>query len=136
MPQRRAPELRPVMRPSYGACSACFCRRNTGRQTVDWRRAGFAAFAARFAAKAAAERCSDVLASSQGDIIYDALSKHQDWFVLSTITNTLANPRTTPLRPTTTKDASRAGRRRTQRCRAVPFVTASPGRLQIPETPR
>jgi hypothetical protein len=102
---------------------------------VDWRRAGFAAFAARFAAKAAAEICSDVLASSQGDIIYDALSKHQDWFVLSTITNTLANPRTTPLRPTT-KDASRAGRRRSQRCRAVPFVTASPGRPQIPITPR
>src|SRR5438270_1970820 len=65
MPQRRAPELRPVMRPSYGACSASFCRRNTGRRTVDWRRAGFAAFAARFAAKAAAERCSDVLVSAQ-----------------------------------------------------------------------
>jgi hypothetical protein len=47
----------------------------------------------------------------------------------------LGNPRTTPLRPTT-KDASRAGRRRTQRCRVVPFVTASPGRLQIPVTPR
>jgi hypothetical protein len=103
---------------------------------VDWRRAGFAAFAARFAAKAAAERWRDVLVSSQWDIIYNALSKHQDCcFVLSTITNTLANPRTTPLRPTT-KDASRAGRRRTQRCRVVPFVTASPGRLQIPVTPR
>src|SRR5205085_3204355 len=24
MPQRRTPELRPVMRPPYGACSACF----------------------------------------------------------------------------------------------------------------
>src|SRR5437879_916606 len=30
MPQRHAPELRPVMRPSYGACSACSCRRIQG----------------------------------------------------------------------------------------------------------
>src|SRR5437763_7952636 len=41
------------------------CRRNTGRRTLDWRRARSAAFAARFAAKAAAERCSDVLVSSR-----------------------------------------------------------------------
>src|SRR5437868_301579 len=54
-------------------------------------------------------------------------------FVLSAITNTRqsADHAVAP----TTKDASRAGRRRTQRCRAVPFVTASPGRLQIPVTP-
>jgi hypothetical protein len=30
MPQRRAPELRPVMRPSYGACSACFAGETQG----------------------------------------------------------------------------------------------------------
>src|SRR5207237_10671317 len=74
MPQRRAPELRPVMRPSYGACSACFCRRNTGRRTVDWRRAGFAAFAARFAAKPLRRDGATFLSPPKGIIIYGLLS--------------------------------------------------------------
>src|SRR5205085_12383196 len=103
MPRRRAPKLRPVMRPSYGACSVCFAGeiQGAGRWTCGGR----------------------VLLHLQRDLQQKRLRRDGATFlsppkgyylVLSTITNTrlkITNTRksadhaVTP----TTKDASRGG---------------------------
>src|SRR5204863_2969967 len=126
---RRAPELRPVMRsrpepvppalqekdraPDGGLAAGAFC-----------------CICSAICSKSGCGEMARRSVSSQGcllprDIIYDALCENQDCCVLSTITNTRqsADHAVAP----NNKNASRVGRRRTQRCRAVPFVTASPG---------